>query len=71
MAECPKVEAHLESTSRPVDVIREGFDVAIRARFPPLEESDLVMKVLAESPQRLIATPAVLEGLSSRSSRPT
>lgn len=64
MAECPKVEVHLESTSRPVDVIREGFDVAIRARFPPLEESDLVMKVLAESPQRLVATPAVLEGLS-------
>ena len=48
MAERPKVEVHLESTSRPVDVIREGFDVAIRARFPPLEESDLVMKVLAE-----------------------
>jgi DNA-binding transcriptional LysR family regulator len=64
MAENPKVEVHLESTSRPVDVIREGFDVAIRARFPPLEESDLVMKVLAESPQRLVATPAVLEGLS-------
>lgn len=64
MAECPKVEVHLESTSRPVDVIREGFDVAIRARFPPLEESDLVMKVLAESPQRLVATPAVLQGLS-------
>jgi len=64
LAECPKVEVHLESTSRPVDVIREGFDVAIRARFPPLEESDLVMKVLAESPQRLVATPAVLQGLS-------
>jgi DNA-binding transcriptional LysR family regulator len=64
MAERPKVEVHLESTSRPVDVIREGFDVAIRARFPPLEESDLVMKVLSESPQRLVATPAVLEGLS-------
>ena len=64
MAERPKVEVHLESTSRPVDVIREGFDVAIRARFPPLEQSDLVMKVLAESPQRLVATPAVLKALS-------
>jgi DNA-binding transcriptional LysR family regulator len=64
MAACPKVEVHLESTNRRVDVIREGFDMAIRVRFPPLEESDLVMKVLAESPQRLVAIPGVLEGLS-------
>lgn len=66
MAECPKVEVHLESTNRRVDVIREGFDMAIRVRFPPLEESDLVMKVLAESMQRLVASPALLEGLSQR-----
>jgi DNA-binding transcriptional LysR family regulator len=33
MAECPKVEVHLESTNRRVDVIREGFDIAIRVRF--------------------------------------
>jgi DNA-binding transcriptional LysR family regulator len=64
MAECPHVEVHLESTNRRVDVIREGFDIALRVRFPPLEESDLVMKVLAESPQRLVASPAVLKGLS-------
>jgi DNA-binding transcriptional LysR family regulator len=63
MAECPQVEVQLESTNRRVDVIREGFDIAIRVRFPPLEESDLVMKVLAESPQRLVASPRVLEGL--------
>lgn len=64
MAECPHVEVHLESTNRRVDVIREGFDIAIRVRFPPLDESDLVMKVPAESPQRLVAHPRVLEGLS-------
>ena len=28
---------HLESTNRRVDVIAEGFDIAIRVRFPPLE----------------------------------
>lgn len=59
MADCPKVEVHLESTNRRVDVIREGFDLAIRVRFPPLEESDLVMKVLADSPQRLVAGPGL------------
>ena len=64
MAECPKVEVHLESTNRRVDVIRESFDMAIRVLFPPLEESDLVVKVLAKSTQRLVASPAVLEGLS-------
>lgn len=61
MAECPKVEVHLESTNRRVDIIREGFDLAIRVRFPPLEESDLVMKVLAESPQCLVASQKLLE----------
>src|SRR5688572_12568615 len=62
MAQCPDVEVHLESTNRRVDVIREGFDMAIRVRFPPLEESDLVMKVLAESPQCLVASPRLLQG---------
>ncbi len=38
----PAVEVHLESTNRRVDVIAEGFDVAIRVRFPPLEPTDLV-----------------------------
>ena len=40
----PTVEVHLESTDRRVDVIAEGFDVAIRVRFPPLEPTDLVMR---------------------------
>ena len=62
LAACPKVEVQLESTNRRVDVIREGFDIAIRVRFPPLDESELVMKVLAESAQRLVAAPRVLEG---------
>lgn len=64
MAQCPEVEVLLESTNRQVDVIREGFDMAIRVRFPPLEESDLVVKTLAENPQRLVASPALLAGLA-------
>ena len=46
MEQCPKVEVLLESTNRQVDVIREGFDLAIRFRFPPLEDSDLVIRRL-------------------------
>jgi DNA-binding transcriptional LysR family regulator len=64
MAECPDVQVHLESTNRRVDVIREGFDVALRVRFPPLEESDLVTKMLAQSTQRLVASPHILEALT-------
>lgn len=43
------------ATNRRVDVINEGLDLALRARFPPLEGSDLVMLLLLESPQRLVA----------------
>lgn len=64
MAECPDVEVHLDSTPRRVDVISEGIDIALRVRFPPLEPSDLVMRVLADSTQRLVASPALLRGLS-------
>jgi DNA-binding transcriptional LysR family regulator len=57
----PGVEVHLECTNRRVDVIGEGFDMAVRARFPPLEDSDLVMKVLGNSRHRLIASPKLFE----------
>jgi len=56
----PAVEVHLESTNRRVDVIAEGFDVAIRVRFAPLEPTDLVMRRLDESTQCLVASPALI-----------
>ena len=61
MAKYPKVKVHLESTNRRVDVIREGFDLAIRVRFPPLEDSDLVIRKLADSDQRLVASTSLLK----------
>ncbi|MGE0210391.1 MAG: LysR family transcriptional regulator [Parvibaculaceae bacterium] len=64
MASHPKVEVELVSTNRRVDVIREGLDFAIRVRFPPLEETDLVMRRLGASPQRLLASPSLLKDLS-------
>ena len=64
MAECPDVAVHLESTPRRVDLIADGIDIALRVRFPPLENNDLVMRVLAESTQRLVAAPILLKGLS-------
>jgi DNA-binding transcriptional LysR family regulator len=61
MADHSRVQVHLEATNRRVDVIQEGFDLALRVRFPPLEDSDLVMKVLGESRQCLVASPALLK----------
>lgn len=63
MADNPRVSVELESTSRRVDVIGEGFDVAIRVRFPPFEDSDLAMRVLSESPQRIVASPKLVADL--------
>ena len=60
LEENPAVEVHLEATNRRVDVIAEGFDLAIRVRFPPLEPSDLVMRRLDESTQCLVASPALV-----------
>jgi len=60
MALYPEVEVHLHSTSRRVDVIGEGFDLAIRVREPPLEVTDLVMRKLDESVHRLVASPELM-----------
>ncbi len=63
MAENQKVQVHLDATNRRVDVIGEGLDLALRVRFPPLEDSGLVMRTLADSPQRLVASPDFLRDL--------
>ncbi|HEY6644298.1 LysR substrate-binding domain-containing protein [Povalibacter sp.] len=60
MAENPAVDVHLEATNRKVDVLAEGFDIAIRVRFPPLESTDLVMRKLDTSTQCLVASPALV-----------
>jgi DNA-binding transcriptional LysR family regulator len=55
-----QVELYLEATNRRVDVIEEGFDIAIRVRPPPLEDSDLVLRTLADRGQCLVASPELL-----------
>lgn len=63
MAANPLVTVELDSTSRHVDVIGEGIDVALRVRFPPLEDSDLAMRVLGDSEQQIVASPDLMESL--------
>ncbi len=56
MARNPKVTIHLEATNRRVDLVGEAVDIAIRVRPPPLADSDLVMRVLADRGQCLVAS---------------
>ncbi len=60
MALYPAVALHVESTNRRVDVIGEGFDLAIRVRPPPLPESELVMRRFDERTIRIVASPTLL-----------
>ncbi|RFQ39786.1 LysR family transcriptional regulator [Pseudomonas sp. ATCC 13867] len=64
MLKYPMVELFIESTNRRVDLLHEGFDVALRVRFPPLENTDMVMKVLANSTQCLVGHPELVARLS-------
>ncbi|MDF3934481.1 LysR family transcriptional regulator [Pseudomonas citronellolis] len=66
MLRYPLVEVQVESTNRQVDLIQEGFDIALRVRFPPLEGSELVMKVLGESRQLVVAAPPLAGRLGPR-----
>ncbi|MQQ99276.1 LysR family transcriptional regulator [Glaciimonas soli] len=61
MAENPRVSVLLTATNRRIDVIGEGVDVAIRVRPPPLQDSELVMRVLGERLWSLVASPTFLE----------
>ncbi|MGY2343331.1 LysR substrate-binding domain-containing protein [Pseudomonas sp. SDO5532_S415] len=65
MLKYPLVELFIESTNRRVDLIHEGFDIALRVRFPPLENTDLVMKVLGNSTQSLVGHPLFADRLST------
>lgn len=47
----PKVEIHVELTDRRVNLVEDGFDIALRAG--PLDDSTLIMRKLGK-PQRLL-----------------
>ena len=68
MLKYPLVEVFIESTNRRVDLIHEGIDIALRVRFPPLENTDMVMKVLGNSTQSVVGSPAFLSRLSTPAS---
>ncbi|MFZ1492107.1 MAG: LysR family transcriptional regulator [Candidatus Competibacter denitrificans] len=60
LAAHPRVTLYLEATNRRVDPIGEGIDLALRVRPPPLDDSELVLRVLADRSQALVASPALV-----------
>jgi DNA-binding transcriptional LysR family regulator len=60
MVDNPRVTLHIEATNRRVDPIGEAIDIALRVRPPPLDDSDLVMRVLANRSQCLVASAALV-----------
>lgn len=66
----PQIIVHLDANNRAVDVVGEGFDVAIRVRPGPLEDSDLVLRILAERGQCLVASPKLVEAMGGLPSAP-
>ena len=57
MSRYPRLTVHLEATNRSVDVFTEGVDLAIRVRPLPLEDSDLVLRILSDRGTALVAGP--------------
>lgn len=60
MTRYPEVELHLHALNRSVDVVDEGMDIAIRVRPPPLQDSDLILRVFGERRQCLVASPELI-----------
>jgi DNA-binding transcriptional LysR family regulator len=66
MVRYPHVTVQMEATNRRVDLVSESVDVALRVRPPPLQDSNLVMRVLADRGQCLVASfPAAPTALSN------
>jgi len=61
MAANPLVRVSVDATNRRVDVIEEGIDIAVRARTPPLDDSDLAVRMLATSVPMLVASPRLFK----------
>jgi DNA-binding transcriptional LysR family regulator len=60
LADYPRVQLNIERTNRRVDVIEEGFDIALRVRNEPLEDSGLVIRRLQHHEQVIVAAPSLL-----------
>lgn len=57
----PKVRLQIHVSNRRVDVLNEGFDIALRVRVAPTGEDGLVMRSFGEVRELLVASPEYLD----------
>lgn len=57
----PKLRVALHATDRFVDLVQEGFDIAVRDHFAPLPDSGLVQRRVHTDPVYLLASPDYVE----------
>lgn len=53
----PKIRIMLDASDTFVDIVQEGFDIALRNHFAPLPDTDLVQRHICDDPAWLIASP--------------
>jgi DNA-binding transcriptional LysR family regulator len=63
LAAYPKVRVQLDAVNRRVDVIEEGYDIALRVRRPPIEDGNLIIRHFARAGGLLVASPALFARL--------
>lgn len=56
----PKLHLVVHASDRFVDLIQEGFDIAVRSHFAPLPDSELVQRRVRTQPILLVAAPRYL-----------
>ena len=61
LREHPKVRVQLNITNRRVDLINEGFDIALRVRSRLDDDGSLVMRSFGQVQELLVASPAYLD----------
>ncbi|MBZ7924804.1 LysR family transcriptional regulator [Ensifer adhaerens] len=63
MLQHPKVEIHQQSTDVLIDIVEEGFDLALRGHSSPLPDSSLVQRTIARVPWFLYAGTRYLDSI--------
>lgn len=56
----PRIQVTVHVTDRMVDLVQEGFDIAVRDHFGPLPDSGMVQRRVATEGVFLLASPAYL-----------
>jgi DNA-binding transcriptional LysR family regulator len=63
LSQNPEVNVSLVSTNRAVNLVEEGFDVALFIHRTPLQDSSLIVRAIGTSPQVLVASPKLFESV--------